>query len=296
MNSEHVIRVGMAQMLVEGGAPEANLTRAAAMVGRAAAAGCDVVVLPECLDVGWMHPAARELAQPIPGPASDRLAAAAVAGSVHVAAGLTERAGDRIYNTAVLLGPDGRVLLKHRKINELDIADGVYAIGDSLGVAHTPLGTVAISVCADNFPDTLVFAHAQARMGAQLLLSPSAWAVEAGHDDATDRYGRLWEAGYTSVARLFDMGVVGVSNVGRLTGGPWAGRKCIGCSLAVGPGGTILARGPYGAAAEELTVVSVPIVPRRRAGTSITEHLRARGYDPACILDTGTTDVPRHRS
>ena len=30
-----------------------------------------------------------------------------------------------------------------------------------------------------------------------------------------------------------------------MTGGPWAGRKCIGCSLAVGPGGAILAEGPY---------------------------------------------------
>lgn len=293
---ENVVRIGMAQMLVDGGEPEVNLGRAVALIERAAAAGCAVVVLPECMDVGWMHPAAHDLAQPIPGPTSDRLAAAAVANSVHVVAGLTERAGDRVYNTAVLLGPDGRVLLKHRKINELDIAHGVYAIGDSLGVAHTPLGTIAISVCADNFPDTLVFAHAQARMGAQLLLSPSAWAVDADHDDATERYGALWEAGYTSVARLFDMAVVGVSNVGWLTGGPWQGRKCIGCSLAVAPGGAILARGPYGHAAEELVVVDLPLVPRSRAGTSISEHLRARGYDPARILDMDATDVPRHRS
>ena len=42
------------------------------------------------------------------------------------------------------------------------------------------------------------------------------------------------------------MTVVGVSNVGWITDGPWKGRKCIGCSLAVGPGGAILAQGPYG--------------------------------------------------
>jgi N-carbamoylputrescine amidase len=293
---ENTVRIGMAQILVEGGQSGANLGRAVAMIERAAAAGCDVVVLPECMDVGWMHPAARELAQPVPGPSSDRLAGAARAHAVYVVAGLTERAGDRVYNSAVLLGPDGRLLLRHRKINELDIAHGLYAIGDSLGVAHTPLGTIAISVCADNFPDTLCFAHAQARMGAQLLLSPAAWAVDAGHDDATERYGAIWETGYTSVARLFDMAVVGVSNVGRLAAGPWRGRKCIGCSLAVAPGGTVLARGPYGDAAEELVVVDVPVVPRTRAGTSITEHLRAHGYDPARLLDVEATTVPRHRS
>jgi predicted amidohydrolase len=53
------------------------------------------------------------------------------------------------------------------------------------------------------------------------------------------------------------MAVVGVSNVGRLTDGPWKGRKCIGCSLAVGGDGKVLAQGPYGEAAEDLTVVTV---------------------------------------
>lgn len=285
MSEPRMTRIGMGQILVEGGQPEANLGRAVAMVGRAAEAGCGIVVLPECLDVGWTHPSARELALPIPGARSEALAAAARSHAVHVVAGLTERAGDRIYNSAVLIAPDGEILLKHRKINELDVGRDLYSVGESLGVARTPLGTIAVSVCADNFPDTLVFAHAQARMGAQLLLSPTAWAVDADHDDATDRYGALWETAYTSLARLFDMAVVGVSNVGRLTAGPWAGRKCIGCSLAVAPGGTILARGPYGEDAEALTVVDVPVVLSDVRGTQITERLRARGYDPRCILD-----------
>jgi hypothetical protein len=96
----------------------------------------------------------------------------------------------------------------------------------------------------------------------------------------------LWRKSYTSVARLFDMAVVGVSNVGWLTSGPWKGRKCIGCSLAVGPGGAVLAQGPYGEAAEALIVVRVPVVPRAAAGTAISERLAAGGYDPECILGT----------
>ena len=56
-------------------------------------------------------------------------------------------------------------------------------------------------------------------------------------------YGKLWRDSYTELARLYDVTVIGVSNVGPITGGPWAGRKCIGCSLAVGPGGEFWPKG-----------------------------------------------------
>lgn len=72
--------------------------------------------------------------------------------------------------------------------------------------------------------------------------------------------------------------MVGVSNVGRMTGGPWAGRRCIGCSLAVGPGGAVPARGPYGERAE--AVVCVDVRPRQpiARGADFAAALRARGY------------------
>jgi predicted amidohydrolase len=247
----------MGQMLVEGGLPDRNLARAEQMIGDAAGQGCQVVVLPECLDLGWTHPGARRLAQPIPGTTSDRLCRAAADAAVHVVAGLTERAGERIYNAAVLVAPDGHVLLKHRKINILDIAQDLYETGDRLSVAATSFGTVGVNICADNFPDCLCLGHAIARMGAQVLLSPSAWAVPADHDPVAEPYGGLWKESYTTLAKSYGMPVVGVSNVGRLSEGPWKGRKCIGCSLAVGRDGRVLAEAPYGETAESLTVIDV---------------------------------------
>src|SRR4051812_22406181 len=95
-------RAGMAQILVEGGQPDANLARAEGAIGGAAAAGCRLVVLPGCLDLGWTDPTARDLARLIPGPYADRLARAARQHRTFVAAGLVERAGDRLYNAAVL--------------------------------------------------------------------------------------------------------------------------------------------------------------------------------------------------
>jgi len=278
MRGAHVV-LAMGQMRVEGGEVERNLARAEAMIRDAAAQGAGIVVLPECLDVGWTHPKARTLARPIPGPYADRLCAAAREADIHVVAGLTERAGDRVYNAAVLIAPDGRILLKHRKINILSIAQDVYALGDRLGVAETPLGTIGINICADNFPTSLALGHSLARMGAQMILSPSAWAVDADHDNETDPYGATWRESYTTLAGLYDMAVVGVSNVGRITAGPWAGRQCIGCSLAIGPEAAILAAAPYGRDAESLTLVPIPLRPRTAVGTDIAAMLKDEGYD-----------------
>jgi predicted amidohydrolase len=271
-------KLAMGQMLVEGGCRDENLRRAVRMVEDAAAQGCRIVVLPECLDAGWAHPEARRLAEPIPGRHSDLLAGAARQAGIYVAAGLTERDGERIYNSAVVVSPEGEILVKHRKINELEIAHDLYATGDRLSVAETALGRIGLTICADNFSSSLALGHSLGRMGARLLVSPSAWAVEADHDNLKDPYGETWTVPYTTLARLYDMTVVGVSNVGRINGGAWRGRKCIGCSLTVGPGGEILARGPYGESAEALVVVPVELQPCATKGTQVAEMLAAKGY------------------
>lgn len=278
MNSGSFL-LGMAQTRVEGAAVTANLQRARAALHQAAELGCRIAVLPECLDVGWAHPAARELAQPVPGPTSELLAESARETGLHVVAGITERAGNRLYNAAILLSPAGEILLKHRKINLLTDVETLYSPGGRLGVAETPLGTIAVNICADNFPDSLALAHAQARMGAQLLLSPSAWAVDADHDPVQEPYGALWKGAYSTLARLYDLTVVGVRNVGWVEGGPWKGRKCIGCSLAVGPGGELLAEAPYGETAE--AVIPVQVTPRlpEVQGTGFVPMLRRKGYE-----------------
>ena len=265
-------------MLVVGAQPAANLDRAEAAIREAATKVCRLIVLPECMDLGWTDPSARRLAQPIPGLHSQRLAQVAKETGMFVVAGLVERAGDQLYNAAVLIDPRGQILLVHRKINELDIAHDLYAIGDRLAVAHTELGTLGISICADNFPNSLAIGHVLARMGAQLLLSPSAWAVDADYDNLTEPYGERWRRAYGELGQLYDLPVIGVSNVGWLTDGPWKGRKAIGCSLATNNRGEILATGPYGESAEALIVVEVEPRPLRATGTQIADDLAARGY------------------
>jgi predicted amidohydrolase len=243
----------MAQMLVEGGRPAENLARAAGMIERAAADGCRAVVLPECLDFGWTDPSAREGAQPIPGCNSNQLASAARESKIWVTAGLVERQGERLYNTAVLISPAGEIVLKHRKINELALAQDLYSLGTEIAVADTELGRIGLAVCADNYPDSPEIAGALGRMGCRLLLSPCAWAVDGDRDNAAKPYGDIWREAYQALTTRFPMTVIAVSSVGAITAGPWKGRKCVGCSLAYGPGGIVLAEGP----ADEETLIVV---------------------------------------
>lgn len=251
-----MLRVAMGQMLVEPGAPARNLVRAEAMIGEAAARGAQAIVLPETLDLGWTSATAADLAEPLPGARSARLCAIARDKAIVVAAGLTERAGERIYNSALLIDADGRIAAMHRKIAELDFARAGYATGSTLGVAETAIGRVGLGICADYW--TPVLGLAQAAMGAHVILSPAAWAVPPGFDNAATPYGGEWIASYATIALSHGVALVGVSNVGPVTSGAWAGHACIGASIAMDRDGTIAARGPFGEEALVIAALSAP--------------------------------------
>jgi predicted amidohydrolase len=260
------MKLALAQMLVGPGRKQANLDRAAQHIAEAAQAGADCVLLPEALNLGWTHPSARTEADAIPdGESCRQLRDAARAHSVFVCAGLIERCSESIFNSAVLIDPAGNVILHHRKIHELDIAHDLYARGDRLGVVETSLGRIGLMICADAFAPGRPISRALGLMGAQLILSPCAWAVAPDHDNTREPYGALWLDNYSPVAREFGLTIAGASNVGPITEGPWRGRKCIGNSLVVGPSGEELARGSYGENADELILVAVPGADR--AGT-----------------------------
>ena len=256
-------------MRVAGGNVDANLRNARRMIAAAARARAQVVLLPEALDVGWTHPLSRELADSVPGGrVCSAYCDAAQEHGLYVCAGLTERAGDRVFNAAVLVSPKGQVLLHHRKLNELEIGHDVYDQGDRLAVAHTPLATFGLMICADGAVGGGFVARALGLMGADVILSPSAWAVEAGYDNSRRPYGGMWRRSYGEVARDFRLWIAGCSNVGRIAGGPWKGHSCIGRSLVVGPAGRPVLTGPYGVRAQCLLTVDVTPEPRPARGNA----------------------------
>lgn len=277
------VNVCMGQMRVIFSDVDGNLRRAVDFVKRSSSMGCNIVVLPETLDVGWLNPDARELAKPIPGPYSDVLADAARSYGIYVVAGLTELDGGKVYDAAVVISPEGKLLWKYRKINLTNEEQEIYEVGDRVGVVDTEYGRLGVSICIDNAPNSLVIAHSMARMGASMILSPSGWAIPPSYDLSKEHYlegpyGKHWVVSYTTMARLYDIAMVGVSSVGEMTKGPWAGWRLIGSSLAVGPGGVVLARGKEGVDAEDLIKVTLTIPPRRVKGGKYAELLWSRGY------------------
>jgi len=271
-----MVKIGMGQLLVEGGEPERNFERAEAMVADARAAQCEIVLLPECFDLGWTHPSCLSEAQPIPGCYSDRLCDMGQKHGIHICAGLTEQRGDAVFNTAILVDDTGDILLKYSKINILDVAFPMYGIGDSLSVVVTKFGKVGVNICSDNYGDALDIGFVLGRMGAKLLLTPSSWTVDYSVTESENPYAKKWAEPYTMLATSFDMAVVSATAVGTILGGPYEGKKMVGCSLAVNRDG-IIATGPYNEFAGELVVADVELSNTGFRGTQVGERLAARG-------------------
>jgi predicted amidohydrolase len=255
-------KLALVQMAIFPGQTSRNMAHALELVRAAAGNGAQVVLLPEALPFGWMDPSAKEEASAVPdGTHCLQLREAAKELSVFICAGLVERAGDHLFNSAVLINDRGEVLLHHRKINELEIARTLYALGDRLGVAETPFGRIGLMICADAFAPGQVISRTLALMGAQVILSPCAWAVPPDHDNTRTPYGQLWIDNYGPVAREFHIWMAGCSNVGPIQSGPWAGHFCIGCSMVMGPDGTPRVRARYGVQAEEILYLDIPAIP-----------------------------------
>lgn len=253
-----MFKLALIQMTVEQGNADKNLFCAVDMIDQAAANGAKMALLPEAFDFGWTWPIGNELATAIPeGRTCQVLARAAKKNNIYICAGLIENAKGHVFNSAVIINPQGQVILHHRKINELDIAHKYYQRGDKLGVCQTKLGRLGLMICADGFAKDRVISRTLGHMGADIILSPCAWAVDADHDNNKEPYGQLWKDSYIPVAKEFGLWIVGVSNVGQITAGPWKDKKCIGCSLAVSPQGEVALQGPYGKDAQMILYVDV---------------------------------------
>jgi len=261
-------KLAMAQMMVEAGKPDANLDRATKRIAEAANKGAKIVLLPEAMDLGWTDPSAKTLAYEIPeGKTCRRLRDAAAKYNIYVCAGIIEKDGDKTYNAAVIIDPSGRVILAHRKLNELDIAHDLYEQGDKLNVVQTPLGVLGLYICADATARGNVLSNSLGYMGADIILSPCAWAVPPDYDNNATPYGGAWRKVYKPVSEMFDLWVVGVSNVGRIEAGPWKNWNCIGNSLVYAPGGKELLQAPYGEKADTLIYVDISLEDRPARGT-----------------------------
>lgn len=178
----------------------ANLDAIEARVAEAASAGARLVLLQELHNGAYFcqHESVAEfdLAEPIPGPSTERLSALAARHRVVLVGSLFERRAAGLYhNTAVVFDADGRFAGKYRKMHIPD-DPGFYekfyfTPGDlGFGPIDTSVGRLGVLVCWDQwYPEA---ARLMALAGAELLLYPT--AIGWDPDDAEDERERQRDA------------------------------------------------------------------------------------------------------
>lgn len=271
------MRLALGQLLVEGGEPERNFERAKKMIEKAAQQSCDILLLPETMDFAWTHPSALIENHPIPGVFSNLFCSWARDYNIYICLGLSEKSVDGNFNSAILINNQGEIILKYRKINLLEVEFPYYNVGQKLEVVDTPLGKIGVNICADNYLDSIEIGHVLARMGAQIILSPSSWTVDYHVTEIEEPYNDKWLKPFQTLASLHDIVIASATSVGYIVGGPYEGKKSIGKSLVVGKDG-IIAEGIFNEFAGELKIVDIILPKSERKGVQIGHFLKTKGY------------------
>jgi predicted amidohydrolase len=142
-------------------------------LAEAARKKADLVVLPECVTCTGNGLSYAQAAEPIPGPSTEYFGSLAKKHAIHLVVGLVERDAPLVYNTAVLIGPDGALIGKYRKVAlpRAEIEGGV-APGNAYPVFDTKLGKIGLMVCYDGFfPEV---ARQLSLRGAEIIAFPVA--------------------------------------------------------------------------------------------------------------------------
>lgn len=131
----------------------------------------DVVLLPEGITIVGTGKSYSDVAETIPGPTTERLAAVARRRNTYIAAGIYEREGAAFYNTAILVDRSGKVVGKYRKVYlPREEIEGGLTPGNDYPVFATDFGKVGMMICWDSqYADP---ARALALRGAELILMP----------------------------------------------------------------------------------------------------------------------------
>ena len=216
---------------------ESNITKAVDFVERCVAdTGAELVVLPETVTTGFTPGISAEalwdLVDEIPGRLTSPFSDLAARLGIHLVHATYERGAQRgvIFNSSILIGPDGAVLSRYRKTHpfctEMLSRGGWVAPGDQVAVVDTALGKIGMIICFDgDYPE---LSRIQALLGAQIIARPSALLRSAD----------IWEL--TNRARAYDnhVFVIGANAVGVDP----AGVLYFGNSMIVTPIAEVIAR------------------------------------------------------
>ena len=172
-----ITKVAAVQMYPKLKKKEQNLEKMLKLAREATTNGAQLVVFPECALTGYIFMSREEalpFAEKIPGPVTERVADFCREHVVYIILGLLETEGDKLYNAAVLLGPDGLVG-KYRKTHiPFAFVDRFVEPGDiPFEVYRIPIGNIGILICHDIvFPES---ARILMLKGAEIIAVVTNW-------------------------------------------------------------------------------------------------------------------------
>ncbi len=184
--------------------PQESRERFSGLVEQAAARGADIVCLPEGITTAGNGLTYAQAAEAVPGPTTEFLGTLARRLHVWIVAGLYERSGARLYNTAVLVGRDGQLVGRYRKMSLPDEEiEGGITPGSATPVFDTDFGRVGLMICWDSsYPEV---ARALAAGGAEVILMPIAGGVESlVQARAVENQVHIVASGYDFRSGIFD--------------------------------------------------------------------------------------------
>ncbi|MGO8686845.1 MAG: nitrilase-related carbon-nitrogen hydrolase [Candidatus Dormibacteria bacterium] len=267
------LRVAAAQCEPHVGDLEGNRAAAVACVEAAAERGAHLVVLPELASSGYVFSGEEEAGRLAEDPDTGETVAALVEvcrrRSLYVVTGLDEAGDGCRHNSAVVLGPEGR-LATYRKLHLFYDEQSWFRPGAELVVVDLPIARVGVAICYDLwFPEV---ARALALRGAEVIAVPTNW-VSSFRRRLHDEHGYC-QGDIMAMAAAAANGTV-VACADRV--GVERGVIFLGASIIVGPDGWPLA-GPASPDREELLVADVDLgaVERARWRTPRNHLLRDR--------------------
>lgn len=173
-------------------------------IQRAVPPGTDVILLPEGITVVGTGKHYADVAETVPGPTTQRLGEVAREKKAYIAAGIYEREGTAIYNTAVLVDRAGNLIGKYRKVYlPREEIEGGLTPGSDYPVFRTDFGKVGMMICYDlQYADP---ARALALRGAEMILMPIWGGFEAlGKARAIENRVFLVSSGYDYPTYIMD--------------------------------------------------------------------------------------------
>jgi predicted amidohydrolase len=183
------MRVGVVQFDPQLGEIDRNLETCLQWAREAAQTGCELVVFPECAVSGYMFESRDEalpFAVDVPGAETEAITDVCRELVLYCVVGLLERTASRLFNTAVLCGPDGLVGRYRKTHLPATGVDRFLESGDRFEVFETPVGRIGIAICYElRFPEVT---RVLALRGAEIIAHPTNWPLAArGRADAFTR-------------------------------------------------------------------------------------------------------------